>query len=167
MLSNQEKIKNGLQFEKNIHELLKNKNDYNLYSGQKTVKLVKDKGHGSICHGFDHVLINDKNIICIQDKWSNLKSSYSVMTNFCSSIGIISHIFPNVQILGIFISKVEITKDAHDLLVFAKKNHPNILKIKLISGNDQTVIFEELDDLLHDNGVYSYYCDGSCIMSNN
>lgn len=105
MISNNFYQKCGYILEKNIHNLFKDKVDICMTSDKDITKQF-----GYSVNGIDHIIIIDKYLITIQDKWKKNKQKSEDVTHFIDATEYVSNIVNYTLILGLYVTKSGLTR---------------------------------------------------------
>jgi hypothetical protein len=159
----------GIIFENSVHNAINNHLRVTNLLREKDIKNIYGINNSGIDHMFDIFYTNIS--ICIQDKWEETKSSISTINHFIKCVQNIQ-LITNKQIIGIFLSKLPITKNSLEAFNFDNRL---LLNIKFINihldekeyslVNSKEILIDKLLDYLHLNyQLWTHDFDDSIIM---
>jgi hypothetical protein len=152
MLSRQ---KLGYKFEDLVHELI----------SQTSYPVLREKEiintYGILSYGIDHLINLPEYIVCIQDKWRDTKTQLSDINHFIKSCDKV-HEAENKKCVGIYLTKIEITKGA--LEAFEYENYKQKNFYLSLFDSDMNQLLKKLSYLMYSNQIYFIDPDGSTIM---
>jgi len=159
----------GIIFENNVNNAIKNHLKVNNLLREKDIKNKYGVNNSGIDHMFD--IFNTNISICIQDKWEETKSSISTVNHFIKCVQNIQ-LITSKQILGIFLSKLPITKNSLEAFNFDNRSLMNIRFINIHLDekeyslvNSTEILIDKLLIYLHLNWqLWTHDFDGSIIM---
>ena len=146
----------GFLFQNKIHDLISQTN----YQVLEEKEIVKK--YSRLTFGIDHIINSYNYIFCIQDKWSDKKSSLSDINHFVKCVEVLQSQENYKKCIGIYLTKIPITSDAQDAFNF--ENYKGYNYFLSLYDNDMKEISKKLTNLLYSYGVFFYECDGSSIM---
>jgi hypothetical protein len=123
----------GIQFENRIHNILKLLNNNILR--EKDIKNI----YGQNITAIDHLLYNKNYILCIQDKWINIKNSNVAIHHFIYCVEEI-HKLENKKCYGLYLSKKGISKIAKLSFQNKNKEYPYIQYTNFENENQDILI---------------------------
>ena len=148
----------GYLFEDCVHELISHSNFQVLRE-----KEIVEK-YSNLSYGIDHLIYLQDFIICIQDKWRDIKSSLSDINHFIKCVENIHVKENNKKCIGIYLSKIVITKGGVDAFEF--ENRKNCYYFLSLYDDNIKMLLNKLTKFLYDmTNVYLYELDGSAIMT--
>lgn len=113
-------------------------------------------------HDIDYLIYIRDIIICIGIKWTESKPNINDVSNFIKSIDNI-HMKENYKkCVGIYLTKVPISKNCLELFEFENNKQTNYFTF--ITNSDIKNILDELTQLFYSNDIYLYEADGTAIM---
>lgn len=145
----------GYDFENMIHNLIIQTN----YEVLREKEIIKK--YGKLFYGIDHLMYVSDYIICIQDKWKNTKSDLSEINHFIKTIEKINDV-ENKRCIGIYLSKLPLTKGALDAFEYENLKLKNIFMS--LDNTNMSVLLNKLSLLFYSNHIFFYESDGSTIM---
>ena len=137
----------GRNFENNIHNLLC-LTDKIVLKEQEIVNTYKNN-----CFGVDHLIYCDTFMVCIQDKWTIKSPDITDAQHFISAMKKIQQV-AKIKIIGIYISKTQITQRAYDEFKFEEKNFQ--CKIYVLCSENQNIIYKRLMKFLYSIGIFFF-----------
>lgn len=147
----------GILFEEKVHSLLSN---------IRTTEILREKdirkNYGSHISAIDHLFIINDYCICIQDKWLKTTISNKDYNHFIICLYDINQRLINKKIIGIYLSKYSLSKEA--LVRYNEENEKKIIKLINFDNEDQNKLLKKFHIFLHSNGVFLTDSDGDTIM---
>ena len=77
--------------------------------------------HNIYLNGIDHLIMMPNKVICIQNRLNNHTACKDTISNFVSAILICKKMFPNLEIICVFISKYKISEAIKNTLLSYSK----------------------------------------------
>jgi hypothetical protein len=117
--------------------------------------------YSKLSNGIDILIYTPTLIYCIQVKWRDSKSQLSDINHFlkcCQQVSEAEH----KNCIGIYVSKLPITKGANDAFEYENKKNNNYY----IAIDDENInlLLIKLSIFLYKNQIFFYENDGSAIM---
>lgn len=148
----------GFLFEYYVHVLISRTNCKVLRENEIVNK------YSRLSYGIDHLIYLPDYIICIQDKWSDIKSGLSDINHFLKCVENVHIRENNKKCIGIYLTKLPITKGA--LNAFENENSKRINSFLSIYDDDVDKILNKVTTIFYSNNIFFYEPDGSTIMNN-
>lgn len=147
----------GIMFEEKVHSLLSNIRKTPILR-EKDIR----KTYGSHISAIDHMFIINDYCICFQDKWLKTTISNKDYNHFIICLYDINQRLINKKIIGIYLSKYSLSKEA--LVRYNEENDKQIIKLYHFNNEDQNKLLKDVHIFLHSHGIYLYDLDNDCIM---
>jgi len=150
----------GIRVENQIHAFLK-QFDYHVLQENEMSKKFDEYINGVQVRqlfGIDHLIHMENTIICIQDKWTTHTICKADASEFTVALYAIKQMYPDKRIVGIFVSKSNISVTAKETVRLSCHN------CHFIESQNYETIFSSLMNVMYSYGNYISESDNCVAM---